>query len=154
VPLLDQHLFALGFSGVSGQHQAHADLLQQRAHLSGAEARRAQGADGVADGFAQHSVRLALAQHTDALLIFGGIDQLEVVAEGSDQDALAGQVLLADVRQQFVGSARLVGAARFGRGAHGLHRVEGVVAVLFADDHAQQAAEQPDVRAERVHSLS
>ncbi len=153
VAQLDQHLLALGFGGMGRHDQPDAHPLQLGAQVVRRDPRRSQRGHGAVHRFAADALALALAQHPDALLVFGDVDQLKIVAEGFDQHAALIQVQIANEIDQGGMGGLIVAAARFGGGPHLLHGVERGIAVQLADHGAEQVAQQVDVGAESARGV-
>ncbi len=147
---LDQHFLALGLRRVRGEHQAHPQAVDEGAHVGGAQAGLVQGGDGAVQRIVKRAAGLALAQHAHALLVLGDVNQLEVGAEGLDEQAAGFQAEASgDLCQVKAGVAGAVATAGVGgAAAHELDQLQHILAVLLADRLAQQAAEQVDIGAE------
>jgi len=97
---------------------------------------------------------LALAQHSDALLIFSDIDELEVIAEGFDKDTQCFQGQSSDLSLKRISRRSITTPPSLGQRAHGLDEIECGDSVLLTDHPPQERPEEFDVRAERCVQIS
>src|SRR5262249_22433940 len=93
---------------------------------------------------------LVLASAPEAVVLLGEVDELEVGAEGPQDECLAVEVELRHGGAKSTQPSRAPGRPRRSReGAHALLEVEELGALLFDEDASERVAEQTDVASQR-----
>ncbi len=147
-----ENALALHLGGVRGEHGRDIGLAQGGGNVGGMQVGAVQALEAQFQrAFLLVAFALVVRTPTHMVAVFGDVGQVREVAEGTDHAhrLLGGQVL-----QQAVEGAPGAGIAlqpvAHRQLAHAFDQLEGVLAFLFADDLAEDAAEKTDVLDQRA----
>ena len=150
-------LLRLHLGRVGGEHRADQRAVEERAERLGRDVRLADVMADVMEGVGERArTRRGAGRHmravaADVVLVLGDVGEMREIAEGPhDRERLVGRQAV-EGRLELAPGAGLVVAMEADRGlADVLDEPEGLLALLLAHRVAEDAAEQPDVVAQRL----